>query len=83
MTCGKSVPLAAAEETPGVYVILDGSGSMWVQLPDGTHKITAAKEVVKGFTAGDYAGRELAFLAELDERLPRVPTSRSSSLSLR
>ncbi len=55
------VPLASADETPGVYVILDGSGSMWGQLPDGTHKITAAKEVVKGFAAGDYAGRELAF----------------------
>lgn len=55
------VPLAAADEAPGVYVILDGSGSMWGQLPDGTHKITAAKEVVKGFAAGDYAGRELAF----------------------
>ncbi len=52
---------SAADETPGVYVILDGSGSMWGQLPDGTHKITAAKQVVKGFTAGDYAGRELAF----------------------
>lgn len=53
--------IASAEETPGVYVILDGSGSMWGQLPDGSHKITAAKEVVKGFVAGDYAGRELAF----------------------
>ncbi|MCH9648220.1 MAG: hypothetical protein K0U98_08275 [Deltaproteobacteria bacterium] len=52
--------LLAAEETPGVYVILDGSGSMWGQLEDGTHKITAAREVVKGFVAEDYAGRELA-----------------------
>lgn len=54
-------PLLTAAETPGVYVILDGSGSMWGQLPDGTHKITAAKEVVQGFAADDYAGRELAF----------------------
>ena len=53
--------VTAADSTPGVYVILDGSGSMWGQLPDGTHKITAAKEVVKGFLADDYAGRELAF----------------------
>ena len=52
---------AAAEQTPGVYVILDGSGSMWGQLPDGTHKITAAREVLDRFSAGDYAGRELAF----------------------
>ncbi len=56
-----ALPLTAATNTPGVYVILDGSGSMWGQLPDGTHKITAAKEVVRGFTAGDYEGRELAF----------------------
>ena len=54
-------PLVSAEEASGVYVILDGSGSMWGQLPDGTHKITAAKEVVQGFVADDYAGRELAF----------------------
>ena len=53
-------PLGAAE-APGVYVILDGSGSMWGQLPDGTHKITAAREVVERFHAEDYAGRELAF----------------------
>ena len=52
--------VTAADSTPGVYVILDGSGSMWGQLPDGTHKITAAKEVVDRFTADDYAGRELA-----------------------
>ncbi len=52
---------AAAAETAGIYVILDGSGSMWGQLPDGTHKITAAKEVVKGFLPDDYDGRELAF----------------------
>ncbi len=52
---------AAAAEVPGVYVILDGSGSMWGQLPDGTHKITAARDVVKRFAADDYAGRELAF----------------------
>lgn len=51
----------AADEAPGVYIILDGSGSMWGQLSDGTHKITAAKEVLQGFAAGDYAGRELAF----------------------
>ncbi len=56
-----SDPLPADDITPGVYVILDGSGSMWGQLADGTHKITAAKEVVKGFNAEDYAGRELAF----------------------
>ena len=54
-------PALAADEAPGVYVILDGSGSMWGQLPDGTHKITAAREVLNTFSADDYAGRELAF----------------------
>jgi len=54
-------PHLTAEEPPGVYVILDGSGSMWGQLADGTHKITAAKEVVMGFSADDFAGRDLAF----------------------
>ncbi|MEM7349866.1 MAG: hypothetical protein AAF657_03610 [Acidobacteriota bacterium] len=52
---------ASADEAPGVYVILDGSGSMWGQLPGGSHKITAAKDVIQGFVADDYAGRELAF----------------------
>lgn len=56
-----AAPLSAGDDTPGVYVILDGSGSMWGQLADGSHKITAAKQVVEGFVAADYAGRELAF----------------------
>ena len=54
-------PALVSAEAPGVYIILDGSGSMWGQLADGTHKITAAREVLKGFNAGDYTGRELAF----------------------
>lgn len=60
---GWGAPTLAEEvgdKTPGVYVILDGSGSMWGQLSDGTHKITAAKEVIRLFSADDYAGRELA-----------------------
>ena len=61
MLCVLPSAAEVTEKTPGVYVILDGSGSMWGQLPDGTHKITAAKDVVKGFAAEDYSGRELAF----------------------
>ncbi len=57
----RATEAALAGDVPGVYVILDGSGSMWGQLADGTHKITAAREVLKTFTADDYAGRELAF----------------------
>jgi len=64
VAAGHATATDAAEletQTPGVYVILDGSGSMWGQLADGTHKITAAKDVVQGFSASDYVGRELAF----------------------
>ena len=50
VTLGAAGTLVGSQEpTPGLYVILDGSGSMWGQLPDGTHKITAAREVVQSF----------------------------------
>lgn len=58
---GTTASSGETAQAPGVYVILDGSGSMWGQLADGTHKITAAREVLEGFDAADYAGRELAF----------------------
>jgi len=58
-----SLSPVAAEETPGVYVILDGSGSMWGQLDDGTHKITAARDVLKDFVGNDFGGKELALRA--------------------
>ncbi|MEE8586467.1 MAG: VWA domain-containing protein [Acidobacteriota bacterium] len=44
----------------GVYIIFDGSGSMWGQLPDKSHKIEAARRALKEFLAGDFAGQELA-----------------------
>ncbi len=61
LTLALCVPLVAQDAEPGLYVILDGSGSMWGQLPDGTHKITAARDVVQRFQVEDYTGRELAF----------------------
>ena len=61
LTLALCAPLVAQDAEPGLYVILDGSGSMWGQLPDGTHKITAAREVLQSFHVEDYAGRELAF----------------------
>ncbi|MEM6704390.1 MAG: hypothetical protein AAF690_16855 [Acidobacteriota bacterium] len=60
LTLGIAAPALAAEEASGVYVILDGSGSMWGQLADGTHKITAARDVLQAFSPADYAGREIA-----------------------
>ncbi|MEE8523285.1 MAG: hypothetical protein V3T72_05080 [Thermoanaerobaculia bacterium] len=44
----------------GVYIIFDGSGSMWGQLPDETHKIEAARTVLREFLASDFGGKELA-----------------------
>lgn len=54
---------AAAEDAPGVYVILDASGSMWGQLPEGKNKIVAAREVLADFVAQDFEGKELALRA--------------------
>lgn len=61
LTLALCAPLVAQDTEPGLYIILDGSGSMWGQLPDGTHKITAAREVLQSFHVEDYTGRELAF----------------------
>lgn len=54
---------ALAQDPPGVYIIFDGSGSMWGQLRDGTHKITAARDVLKKFVANDFGDKELALRA--------------------
>ncbi|MCP5109911.1 MAG: hypothetical protein GY953_03655, partial [bacterium] len=65
VTAALCAPLFAAGEVPGVYVILDGPESIWSRQPDGTYKLTffreTIREVVKGFVADDYLGRELAF----------------------
>lgn len=56
---------ASAQEgaSPGVYIIFDASGSMWGQLPDKTHKIEAARTVLRQFAAGDFGGQDLALRA--------------------
>ena len=57
-------PIASAfQKPPGVYVIFDGSGSMWGALADGTRKIEAARTVLRDFASGDFTGRELALRA--------------------
>ena len=59
-----AAPAAAQDDAPPVlYLILDGSGSMWGQLADGTHKVTAAKEVLDDFVSGDLEGYDLALRA--------------------
>lgn len=53
---------ARADSAPGaIYLILDGSGSMWQKLPDQTFKIEAAKSVLREFVQKDFSGYELAF----------------------
>ena len=58
-------PTAAEEgaEAEGVYIIFDGSGSMWGQLDDGTHKVTAARQVLDQFVGQDFGERALALRA--------------------
>ena len=52
-----AVPVVQAQESlPGVYIIFDASGSMWGQLPDQSHKVTVAKQVLQDFVAGDLPG---------------------------
>ncbi|MEM7283620.1 MAG: hypothetical protein AAF438_18550 [Pseudomonadota bacterium] len=49
-----------AENDNGIYIIFDGSGSMWGQLDDGTHKIEAARDVLGQFVEQDFGRRSLA-----------------------
>ena len=60
MLAGPAAAPAAEPPLPGVYIIFDGSGSMWGQLPDTTNKIVAARQVLKEFVASDFGERELA-----------------------
>ncbi len=53
-------PTVTAAPADGVYIIFDGSGSMWGQLPDGEHKIEAARAVLTDFVAADFGGKEIA-----------------------
>ncbi|MCG8607079.1 VWA domain-containing protein, partial [bacterium] len=52
--------LAQNEPSAGIYIIFDGSGSMWQKLPEQTFKIEAAKQVLQEFVSGDFEGFELA-----------------------
>jgi len=56
-----TIPLIAGEND--VYIIFDGSGSMWQELPTGEHKISAARSVLQKFAAQDFSGQELAMRA--------------------
>ena len=61
-TCLLAPWTASAQQAPaeGVYIIFDGSGSMWGQLADKVHKITAARSVLKEFVSGDFGAKQLA-----------------------
>lgn len=56
-----TVPLIAGEND--IYIIFDGSGSMWQELPTGEHKISAARSVLQKFARQDFSGQELAMRA--------------------
>ena len=61
-TCLLASWTVSAQQAPaqGVYIIFDGSGSMWGQLADKVHKITAARSVLKEFVSGDFGAKQLA-----------------------
>jgi Ca-activated chloride channel family protein len=44
----------------GIYIIFDGSGSMWQKLSNQTFKIETAKQVLQEFVSGDFTGFEVA-----------------------
>ena len=48
-------------QTRAIYVILDGSGSMWGRLADDSMKIEAARGVLNEFLAQDFGNADLAF----------------------
>lgn len=52
-----------AQTSKRLYIVFDASGSMWGQLPDKSHKITVAREVLKDFVAQDFGDTQLAFRA--------------------
>ncbi|MEO1630492.1 MAG: hypothetical protein AAFU38_06905, partial [Bacteroidota bacterium] len=53
---------AQAQDTPdrAIYVIMDGSGSMWGALPDASRKVEVAKAVLQDFVAQDFGTADLA-----------------------
>ena len=50
----------AQEHSRALYIIFDGSNSMWGELPDKSRKISAAKSVFRGLDPALFAGREVA-----------------------
>lgn len=50
----------AAQESPPLYIIFDGSNSMWGELPDKSRKIATAKEVFNKLDSEIFSGRDIA-----------------------
>ena len=61
------LPLSpAAAQSPSseaIYIIMDGSGSMWGELPDTSRKVAVAKTVLRDFVRQDFGDAELALRA--------------------
>jgi len=51
---------AADENTSALYVIFDGSNSMWGELPDKTRKITAARDAFSELDTALFDNRQVA-----------------------
>ncbi|MEO0557100.1 MAG: hypothetical protein AAF170_02835 [Bacteroidota bacterium] len=58
-----SAPAARDSSADAIYIIMDGSGSMWGQLPDNSRKVTVAKTVLSDFVRQDFGDTELALRA--------------------
>lgn len=54
------VTIQAAENVRPLYIIFDGSNSMWGELPDKSRKIEAAKSVFDKLDESWFEGREVA-----------------------
>ncbi len=58
---GENSIQAKEPNRPGMYMIFDGSNSMWGELPDTSRKITVAKQAAKEFFAGEFENNVKAY----------------------
>ena len=63
MLFGFASGVHAQQQEPGLYLILDGSGSMWGKLADGQRKISVARDVLDRTLAQGLGGKPVALRA--------------------
>ncbi|MEM6782966.1 MAG: hypothetical protein AAF624_04430 [Bacteroidota bacterium] len=59
-TATAQTPAPATLDARAIYLIMDGSGSMWGELPDASRKVAVAKTVLQDFVAQDFGAADLA-----------------------